>query len=153
MAGKIDARLKELGIVLPTPRPPIANYLPCVQSGKLLFVSGQLPGDPKYAGKLGAKISIEDGAAAARLCALNILAHARVHLGGDLDRVKRFVQVQGFVNASPDFTDHPKVVNGASDVLVLIFGEAIGKHTRFAVGMGSLPADAAVEVSAVIEVA
>ncbi|HUC62871.1 MAG TPA: RidA family protein [Alphaproteobacteria bacterium] len=152
MSGRIDARLKELGITLPTPRPPVANYVPCVQSGRLVFVSGQLPGDPKYTGKLGDKMSIEDGAAAARLCCLNIIAHVRAHLGGDLDKVTRVVQVQGLVNAVPGFTDHPTVVNGASDLLVQVFGEA-GKHSRFAVGMSSLPRDAAVEVAAILEVA
>jgi enamine deaminase RidA (YjgF/YER057c/UK114 family) len=152
MAGRIDARLKELGLALPTPKAPVANYVPCVQSGKLVFVSGQLPGDAKYTGRLGDTMTIEDGAAAARLAALNIIGHLRNHLGGDLDRVTRVVQVQGFVSAVAGFADHPKVVNGASDLLVQVFGEA-GKHTRYAVGVSSLPMDFAVEVAAIVEVA
>lgn len=155
MAGRIETRLKELKIELPAARAPVANYVPCVQAGNLLFVSGQVPAqgsELKYIGKVGAAISLDDGRAAARLCALNILAHVRSHLGGDLDRVRRVVQVQGFVNAAPEYTDHPKVVNGASDLFVEIFGEA-GKHSRFAVGAGSLPLGVAVEVAAVFEVA
>jgi len=153
MTGKIESRLKELKIELPEVRKPVANFVACVQTGNLVFVSGQVTfwnGDYLYKGKLGKEISIEDGQKAARVCALNVLAQARAFLG-DLDRVKRIVMVQGFVNASPEFTDHPQVVNGASDVFVDVFGEA-GKHARFAVGMGSLPFNVAVEVAAVLEV-
>ena len=149
----IESRLKELKIELPEVRKPVANFVACVQTGNLVFVSGQVTfwnGDYLYKGKVGKEISIEDGQKAARVCALNVLAQARAFLG-DLDRVKRIVMVQGFVNAIPEFTDHPKVVNGASDVLVDVFGEA-GKHARFAVGMGSLPFNVAVEVAAVLEV-
>ncbi len=153
MAGGIEARLKELKIELPKAAAPVANYVPTVAAGNLLFVSGQvtfLDGKLQYIGKLGKEISLEDGRAAARLCALNVLAQAQAALGS-LDRVKRVVMVQGFVNAVPDYTDHPKVVNGASDLFVEVFGDA-GKHARFAVGAGSLPANVAVEVAAVLEV-
>ncbi|MFI5023862.1 MAG: RidA family protein [Alphaproteobacteria bacterium] len=154
MAGKIEARLKELKIELPKAAAPVANYVPAVQVGNILFVSGQVTfwnGELKYLGKVGKEISLEDGRAAARLCALNILAQAQAQLGS-LDRVKRVAMVQGFVNAVPEFTDHPKVVNGASDLFVEVFGDA-GKHARFAVGSGSLPVNVAVEVAAVLEVA
>lgn len=154
MAGKIEARLKELKIELPKAAAPVANYVPCVQAGNLLFISGQVTfwnGELKYVGKVGKEISVDQAREAARLCALNILAQARAHLG-DLDRVKRVCQVQGFVNGGPDFTDQPKVVNGASDLLVEVFGEA-GKHSRYALGAGSLPANVSVEVGAILEVA
>ena len=154
MAGKIEARLKELKIELPKAAAPVANYVPAVQVGNILFVSGQVTfwnGELKYLGKVGKEISLEDGRAAARLCALNILAQAQAQLGS-LDRVKRVAMVQGFVNAVPEFADHPKVVNGASDLFVEVFGDA-GKHARFAVGSGSLPVNVAVEVAAVLEIA
>jgi enamine deaminase RidA (YjgF/YER057c/UK114 family) len=153
MPSRIDARLAELRIELPNPNKPVANFVPCVQTGNLLFVSGQVTawnGEYKYVGKVGREISLEDAQKAARICALNVVAHARAHLG-DLDRVARFVMVQGFVNAVPEYADHPKVINGASDVLVEIFGEA-GKHARFALGAGSLPFNVAVEIAAVLEV-
>ena len=154
MAGKIEARLKNLKIELPKAAAPVANYVPCVQAGNILFVSGQVTawnGEFKYIGKVGKDFAIEQAREAARLCALNILAQVRAHLG-DLDRVKRVCQVHGFVNAVPDFKDHPKVVNGASDLFVEVFGDA-GKHARFAVGAGSLPLNVAVEVAAILEVA
>ena len=153
MASRIDKRIADLSIELPHPNKPVANFVPCVQTGNLLFVSGQVTawnGEYKYVGKVGRDISLEDAQKAARICALNVVAHARSHLG-DLDRVARIVMVQGFVNAIPEFTDHPKVINGASDVLVEIFGDA-GKHARFALGAGSLPFNVAVEVAAVLEV-
>jgi enamine deaminase RidA (YjgF/YER057c/UK114 family) len=153
MTGRIDARLRELGIQLPTATKPVANFVPCVQTGNTLFVSGQVSAlDGKYLhiGKVGRDVSLEDAQQAARLCALNVIAQARAHLG-DLDRVTRVVMVQGFVNAIPEFTDQPKVVNGASDVFVQVFGDA-GKHARFAIGAGSLPFNVAVEVAAVLEV-
>lgn len=149
----IDARLRELNLEIPEPRKPVANFVPCVLTGNTLFVSGQVTawnGEYLHIGKLGREISIEVGQQAARVCALNVLAQARAFLG-DLDRVTRVVMVQGFVNAVPEFTDHPKVINGASDVFVQVFGEA-GKHARFAVGMGSLPFNVAVEIAAVLEV-
>ena len=155
MAGKIDAHLKQLGITVPSASAPAANYVPTVRTGNLLFVAGQVTfkdGKAEYIGKLGREFNVEQGQQAARLCALNIIAQVKNALGGDLDRVKRCVKVTGFVNAIPDFTDQPKVVNGASDLLVEVFGEA-GKHARAAVGTGSLPLGVAVEVEAIFEVA
>lgn len=153
MAGTIEKRLTELGIELPTAAKPVANFVPCVQTGGTLFVSGQVTswnGEYRYVGKVGREISLEDGQKAARICALNVLAQAKAYLG-ELDRVQRVVMVQGFVNAVPDFTEHPKVINAASDVFVQAFGDA-GKHARFALGAGSLPFNVAVEVAAVLEV-
>jgi enamine deaminase RidA (YjgF/YER057c/UK114 family) len=153
MPGRIDARLKELGIELPAASKPIFSFVPCVRTGQTLFVSGQVTmwnGERRHVGKLGREISIEEGQKAARLCALNVLAQAKEFLG-DLDHVTRVVMVQGFVNATPEFTDHPKVVNGASELFVELYGEA-GKHARFAIGAGSLPFNVAVEVAAVLEV-
>jgi len=152
--GSVDARLEALGLELPAAARPVANFVPCVQTGSTLFVSGQIPawnGELRHLGKLGRDVSVDEARAAARLCALNVLAQARAFLGG-LDRVARVCQVQGFVNAVPDFTDHPAVINGASDVFVEVFGEAAGAHARFAVGAGSLPFNVAVEVAAVFEV-
>ena len=152
--SNIDARLKSLRIELPEVRKPVANFVACVQTGNTVFVSGQVTawnGQYLHIGKVGRDVSLEEAQKAARVCALNILAQARAFLG-DLDRVKRVVMVQGFVNAVPEFTEHPKVINGASDLLVEVFGEA-GKHARFALGAGSLPFNVAVEVAAVLEVA
>jgi enamine deaminase RidA (YjgF/YER057c/UK114 family) len=155
MSGKIEARLKELGIELPQATAPVANYVPYTMSGNLVVVSGQISvraGKAEYVGKLGAGISLAEGQQAAKLCALNILAHLKNACGGDLDRVKRVLRVGGFVNCSPDFTDMPQVVNGASDLMVEVFGEA-GKHARAAVGVASLPLGVAVEVEAMVEIA
>lgn len=154
MAGEIDAKLAALGLALPPAASPIANYVPFHVQGDLLFISGQVSrsADGKVAaGKLGAGLSIEAGQAAARLCALNILAQAKAALG-DLGRIAQVVKLTGFVNAAPDFADHPKVVNGASDLLVTVLGDK-GRHTRSAVGVASLPAGAAVEVEAIIAIA
>lgn len=154
MAGKIEARLNQLKIELPKAASPVANYVPCVQAGNILFVSGQITmwnGERRFVGKVGKDVSPDQGRDAARLCGLNILAQVQAHLGS-LDRVKRVCQVHGFVNAVPEFTDHPKVINGASDLFVEVFGDA-GKHARFAVGAGSLPSNVAVEVAAILEVA
>jgi len=153
MAGQITTRLAELGFDLPEPSAPAANYVPYVVSGNLVFVSGQLPvwnGDFRFIGKVGADFSLEEGIEAARLCGINLIAQARDAAGGDLDRIKRVVKLGGFVNAGPDFTDHPKVINGASDLMANVFGEA-GKHARFAVGAVSLPLGVAVEVDGVFE--
>jgi enamine deaminase RidA (YjgF/YER057c/UK114 family) len=153
MSGRIDARLKELGLELPQPAAPIANYVGYTVFGNLVIVSGQIciwNGELRYVGKLGAGISIADGQQAARLCALNILAQVRAAAGGDLDRVTRVLRVGGFVNCTPDFTDMPRVVNGASDLMVEIFGDA-GRHARAAVGVSSLPGGVAVEVEATVE--
>jgi len=155
MAGKIDARLKELDIVLPSPPAPVASYVPYVVSGNLVFISGQVtmaPDGLKFVGKLGADMSIEDGKAAAKLCAVNLLAQLKAACGGDLDRVKHCVRLGVFVNATPDFTQHPEVGNGASDLIVAVLGDA-GKHTRAATGAGSLPRGVAVEVDGVFEIA
>ena len=154
MSGKIDARLKELGIELPGAAAPAANYVPYVLTGNQLWIAGQVTfwdGKLKYRGKVGTDLTIEQGIDAARVCGLNILAQAKAALG-DLDRVVRVVKLGGFVNAAGDFTDHPKVINGASDLIVEVFGDA-GKHARFALGASGLPLDSAVEIDAVIEVA
>ena len=159
MSGKIEARLKHLCIELPLPAAPVANYVPfttfATGSGNLVFISGQLcqwNGELRYVGKLGAGVAIADGQAAARLCALNILAQLRVACGGDLDRVRRCLRLGGFVNCAPEFTDMPQIVNGASDLMVELFGD-IGRHARAAVGVSSLPGGVAVEVEAIFEIA
>jgi enamine deaminase RidA (YjgF/YER057c/UK114 family) len=155
MPAAIENRLAQLGIELPAAGKPVANFVPCAQAGRMLYVSGQITswnGQIRYQGRVGAEISLDDGRAAARLCGLNLIAQVKNFLG-DLDRVTRVCQLQGFVNAVPGFTDHPAVVNGASDLLVEIFGDAVGRHTRFAVGAGSLPFNVAVELAAVLEVA
>lgn len=148
-----ELRLAALGIELGSPLAPVANFVPTVTTGNLLFVSGQLPfenGRIPYVGQVGVECSLEDAKIAARLCAINILAQVRKALGS-LDEVKRVVQVQGFVNAAAKFGQQPAVINGASDLFVDIFGEA-GKHSRFAVGVSSLPFNAAVEVAATFEI-
>ncbi|NQV82742.1 MAG: RidA family protein [Rhodospirillales bacterium] len=153
MAGQIHTRLAELGIELPAPSAPAANYVPYVVSGNQVFVSGQVTvwnGELRFIGTVGAELSLEQGIEAARLCGLNLIAQARDAAGGDLDKIKRVVKLGGFVNATPDFTDHPKVINGASDLMVEVFGEA-GKHARFAVGADSLPLGVAVEIDGVFE--
>ena len=155
MTGKIDARLNELGIELPTPPAPVASYVPYVISGKQVYISGQVTMDNgalKYVGTVGKDVSLEDGKAAARLCAVNVLAQLKAACGGDLDQVKRCVKVGVFVNAVPGFTQHPEVANGASDLFVDVLGAA-GKHARAAVGAGSLPRNVATEVEAVFELA
>lgn len=154
MAGRIETRLQELGIELPQAAAPAANYVPFVVTGNQLWIAGQIPfwnGEIEYRGKVGADLTLRDGIAAARLCGLNIIAQARAALA-DLDRVVQIVKLGGFVNAPADFTDHPKVINGASDLIVEIFGDP-GKHARFALGASGLPLNAAVEVDAVIEIA
>ncbi|WP_193368377.1 RidA family protein [Pelagibius marinus] len=154
MAGEVDARLAELGIDVPEATAPVANYVGCVQTGNLVFISGQVPikdGKFQYQGKLGESMSVEDAQAAARLCAINIIAQAKAACGGDLDRVTRVVKLTGFVNSTGDFTDQPKVVNGASDLMVEVFGDK-GRHSRAAVSAASLPAGVAVEVEAVVEI-
>lgn len=155
MSGKIEARLKDLGITLPTPPAPVASYVPFVVSGNLVFISGQVTvasDGLKYVGTVGKELTMEDGKAAARLCAINVLAQARAAAGGDLDRIARCVKVTVFVNAVPGFTQHPEVANGASDLFVEVFGDA-GRHARAAVGAGSLPRNVATEVEAVFELA
>ncbi len=153
MSETVDSRLAALGITLPSPAAPAANYVPFVQSGKVLFVSGQVPVGPnglEFQGKLGAGFSVEDGQAAARLCAINLLAQVKVAVG-DLEKV-RCVKLTGFVNSAPDFGDQPKVVNGASDLMVDVLGEK-GRHSRSAVGVAALPFGVAVEVEGIFEIA
>jgi enamine deaminase RidA (YjgF/YER057c/UK114 family) len=152
MPGTIDAKLAELGIALPTPAAPVANYIGFNVVGKLVIVSGQIPlqdGKVAVTGKLGAGVSIEDGQRAARICFVNLLAQVKAACG-DLDRVKRVVRLGGFVACTPDFTQQPQVINGASDLAVAVFGDK-GRHARAAVGCPSLPVDAAVEVEGMFE--
>lgn len=152
MAGKIDARLRELGIELPETSVPAANYVPFVQAGSLVFVSGQISRDENglILGRLGEGMGIEAGYAAARTCGIGLLSALKSACNGDLGKVRRVVKLNGFVNATADFTDHPKVVNGASDLMVAVFGDA-GKHARAAVGSVSLPLGVAVEIEGVFE--
>ena len=149
----IEARLEAQNITLPAAAAPAANYLPYVQSGSYLYISGQLPfdkGDLKYIGTLGADFNVEQGAEAARLCAINIMAQINAACAGDLSKVKRIVKLGIFVNSTADFTDQPKVGNGASDLLADIFQEA-GRHARSAVSAPSLPLGVAVEIDAIVE--
>lgn len=155
MHARVDQHLQQLGIELPAPAPPAGAYVPFVRTGNLLLVAGQLPlrdGKIVYAGRVGAEIALADGVAAARLCALNLLAQVRAACDGDLDRVQRVVRLAGFVLAIPGFTQHPQVLNGASELMVDVFGTA-GRHARVAVGASSLPLGAAVEVEGMFEIA
>lgn len=150
----IAKRLTDQNINLPKVSIPVANYLPVTQSGNIVYVSGQLPfweGEKKFLGKVGHIITIEQAQEAARICALNIVAQLSAHLKGNLDKVVRCLKIGGFVNAVPEFADHSIVLNGASDLMVEIFGEK-GKHIRFAVGAASLPFNVAVEVEAMFDV-
>jgi enamine deaminase RidA (YjgF/YER057c/UK114 family) len=153
MTISVNDRLIELGITVPQIVPPIANYALFVRTGALLFISGQLPmsnGALVHTGKVGATVSVEEGIASARQSALNVVAQIKAACGGDLERVQRIVKITGFVASTPDFTNHPGVINGASDLLVEIFGEK-GRHARAAVGCPSLPLDSPVEVEAIVE--
>ncbi len=155
MTISIDGRLAELGITLPEVAAPAANYVPWVAAGGVVYISGQVSRDADggmILGKLGAGMAVEAGAAAARTCALALISVLRTACDGDLDRVKRVVKLTGFVNCAPDFTDQPKVVNGASDLMVEVFGDR-GRHARSAVGMAALPLGVAVEVEGVFEIA
>lgn len=150
----VDAKLADLGIKLPTPAIPVASYVPYVIVGNMVYISGQLPvldGKMQYQGKLGADISIDDGALAARLCALNLIAQLKSACGGDLNRVARCVKLTGFVNGVDGFADQPKVMNGASNLMVDVFGD-LGKHARAAVGTNSLPFNVCVEVEGVFQI-
>lgn len=155
MAGTVEKKLADLGIVLHEPASPVANYVGFVRTGQLLVVSGQLCFDAEgklvAKGKLGADVAVEDGQKAARACAVNLLAQIKMALG-DLDKIVRVVRLGGFINSRPDFLDGPKVMNGASDLMVTAFGEK-GKHARTTVGVAVLPLDAAVEVEGMFEVA
>lgn len=150
----IDEKLVELGIVLPDPVAPVANYVPYVVSGNHVFISGQVSISPDglIAGKLGRDVSFEKGVEAAHACGVNLIVQLKAACGGDLDRVRRVVKLGAFVNCTDDFFDQPKVVNGASDLMVAVFGDA-GRHARAAVGVPSLPMNAAVEIDGVFEVA
>ena len=154
MAGLVDKKLQDLAITLPVPRAPMANYVPYVRTGSLLTVSGQvcLDSDGKLVakGRLGDGVSIEDGQKAARACAINLLAQVKAAVG-DLDKVLRVVRLGGFINSAAGFTEGPKVMNGASDLMVAVFGDR-GRHARSTVGVAALPADAAVEVEGLFEV-
>ena len=154
MAGMIEKKLTNLGITLPTPASPIANYAPFVRTGNLLLISGQLcfgaDGKLVAKGQLGGGVSIEEGQKAGRACAVNLLAQLRAALG-DLDKVRRVVRLGGFINSTPGFTDGPKVMNGASDLMVEVFADK-GRHARTTVGVAALPADAAIEVEGLFEV-
>ena len=164
-SGRIEARLKELGIVLPEPAAPVANYIPYNivptaaaeaggRHGGLVVVSGQVPlrdGKIAYSGKLGKGVSVERGQEAARLCFVNLLTHLRPACAGDLDRVRRVVRLGGFIAAPAEFTQHAQVMNGASDLAVAVFGGA-GRHARTTIGVPSLPGDAAVEVEGMFEI-
>ena len=152
--SSIDARLNTLGIALPQASVPVGNYVGYTTSGNLIFISGQLPmqdGAIAVRGRVGADVVLEDGYKAARICGLNVLAQLKAALGGSLNRVTRVVRLGGFVCVTPDFTDVPKCINGASDLMVEIFGES-GKHARFAVGVNTLPGMSAVEVDATFEI-
>jgi enamine deaminase RidA (YjgF/YER057c/UK114 family) len=153
MAGTYEARLSELGVVLPDAPPPAANYVPWVRIGDVVHVSGQISSGPDgfIKGKLGQDMDVAAGAAAARSCAISLLAQVRAACGGDLDRLVRVVKLTGFVNCAPDFGDQPKVINGASDFLVEALGDA-GRHARSAVGAAALPFGVAVEIEGIFEV-
>jgi len=151
--NNIENRLAELNIVLADAPAPVANYVPYVRTGNLVFISGQVSLAPEglIKGRLGEDMNIEDGQQAAHTCAVNLLAQLKAACDGDLDRVNRVVKLGGFVNCTADFYDHPRVINGASDLMVAIFGDN-GKHARAAVGVPSLPLEAAVEVDGVFEI-
>lgn len=148
----IAVRLAELGITLPTPPAPVAAYVPFVREGHMLFVSGQIPvkdGKIQYVGKLGDTVTTATGQEAARLCAINLLAQAQAAVG--LDHITRVVKLTGFVACTPSFTEHPQVMNAASELMQAVFGDA-GRHTRSSVGAPSLPLDASVEIEAIFAV-
>ncbi|PRX37072.1 Enamine deaminase RidA, house cleaning of reactive enamine intermediates, YjgF/YER057c/UK114 family [Meinhardsimonia xiamenensis] len=154
MAGKIETRLAELGVTLPQAPAPAANYVPFVRSGNTVYVSGQISQGPGglIVGKLGADMDVPAGAAAARICAINLLAQVKAACDGDLDRLRRVLKLTGFVNSTADFTDQPKVINGASDFFVEVLGDA-GRHARSAVSAAALPLGVAVEIEGIFEIA
>ena len=152
--SEIDKRLAEIGIELPAPASPVANYVGWVRSGNFVFTSGQLPlrdGKLLHQGIVGQEVSVQDATQAARLCAINIIAQLKQACDGNLDRIRRIVKLVGFVNGAPGFDEHPEVINGASDLMVEVFGDK-GKHARAAVGAGSLPRNVPVEIDAVAEI-
>ncbi|HEV2913007.1 MAG TPA: RidA family protein [Pyrinomonadaceae bacterium] len=152
--NRYEEALSKLGLVIPEPSIPVANFAPYAVTGKLVYVSGQIPmrdGKVSFVGKLGREFSVEEGQEAARACALNTLSVIRHACGGDLDRVVRCVRLGGFINSTSEFADQPKVMNGASDLMVAVFGER-GRHARVAVGVNTLPFNVAVEVDAIFEI-
>ena len=153
MTTEIESRLENLGITLPEATAPAANYIPYVQVGDTLYISGQvsMKDGKMIQGKIGADLSVEDGAAAARQCAISLIAQVKSACGGDLSRLKRVVKLTGFVNSTPEFGEQPKVINGASDFLVEILGDA-GRHSRSAVSAGSLPFGVAVEIEGIFQI-
>lgn len=154
MTNEIETRLSQLGLALPDAPAPAANYVPYVQTGPLVFISGQISSGPDglICGKLGADLAVEEGVVAAQACGLALIAQLKAACSGDLTRLRRVVKLTGFVNSTPDFTDQPKVVNGCSDLMVAVFGEA-GRHARAAVGAPSLPLGVAVEIEGIFEIA
>ncbi len=155
MAGQVEAKLAELGITLPLPMAPVANYVPYVITGNLVVISGQLPavdGKVSVTGKVSWGVSVEKAAEAARLCFINVLVHLKAACGGDLDRVKRVVRLGGYIASPTEFTQQATVMNGASDLAVAVFGEA-GRHARTTIGVPVLPLDASVEVEGMFEIA
>lgn len=153
--SSVAAKISSLGLELPAVSMPAANYVPYVVSGNLVYFSGTLPmkdGKPQFIGKVGKEFTIEQGQECARLCVLNIISHLKNAVGGELGKVKRVIRLGAFVNSAAGFTDQPKVANGASDLMVQLFGEN-GKHARFAVGVSELPFGVAVEVDATFELA
>jgi len=154
MTGTIDARLAELGITLPAGIAPAANYVPFVITGDLVFISGQISmkDGTMLTGKVGADVTVDAAQEAARLCGLSLISQLKVACGGDLDRVEQVVKLNGFVNGTPEFGDHPKVVNGCSDLMVEVFGDK-GRHARAAVGSGSLPFGVQVEIEGIFRIA
>jgi enamine deaminase RidA (YjgF/YER057c/UK114 family) len=153
MSGKYETRLAELGVTLPDAPAPAANYVPYVVVGDMVYVSGQISGDAngRINGKLGDDFTTEQGQAAAKTCAISLIAQLKSACGGDLDRLVQVVKLGGFVNCTPDFADHPKVINGASDFIGEVFGDA-GKHARAAVGSSSLPLGVAVEIEGIFQI-
>ena len=155
MAGTVDARLAEQSIELPNAASPAANYVPYTIAGNMVFVSGQITlrdGELKFLGRLGDDMGVDTGYEAARLCGLNLIAQLKEACDGDLDRVNQVVKLGGFVNSTAEFTDQPKVINGASDLMLAVFGEPAGQHARFAISANSLPLGVAVEVDGIFEI-
>ena len=160
MSSIIETKLKQLGLTLPEPPKSVASYEPYSISGKLIFVSGQLPiinGETKFKGKIGKPLSVDDGIMASKLCTLNMLAHLSnacktLYPKRGLDGITKVVKIEGFINSMPGFEQHPQIINGASDLIVSIFGKKIGSHSRIAVGVTSLPLDMPVEISGIFEV-
>jgi enamine deaminase RidA (YjgF/YER057c/UK114 family) len=152
--SQVEQRLRELGVELPSPIAPVANYVPFVISGNLLHISGQISTDTSggIKGTVGAGVDLETAIRGARICGINLLSQMRIACDGDLDRIRRIVKLGGFVQVAPDFTDIPKVINGCSDLMVEAFGDK-GRHARSAVGVYRLPLGFAVEVDAIVEIA